>query len=206
MSISYPLTFPSSVKLNGVTPAMAFVNSMTRSPFTNERQAFRWFGEMWTLDYTTPPCEAEAAEDFIAFCLKLRGSFGTFLMGDQSHQVPRGLGGGTPLVNGANQVGYDLIIDGCPNSVTGWLLKGDYFQLGTGLTARLYKLTEDANTDSGGHVTLEFVPQLRISPADNAALVITNPVGLFCMANNSVTWTVDTDGFYHYSFTCQEAI
>ncbi len=206
MTISYPLDFPSTIKLNGVTPMLSFVNSNTKSPFTFEAQRFRWDGEQWQFQYTTPPMTKSDADEWIAFALKLRGSYGTFLLGDKSRGTPSGVGGGTPLVNGGSQTGYALIIDGCSHSITGWLKKGDYFQLGTGSAARLYKMVEDANTDGSGNTTLNFVPRLRSSPADNAALVITNAVGVFNMMPNSVAWSVDVDGFYHYTFSAEESL
>ena len=147
----------------------------------------------------------DTAEEWIAFALSLRGRKGTFLAGDPSGRIPRGVGGGTPLVKGAGQTGSTLLLDGCPISTTNWLKKGDYFQLGTGSSARLHKLIENANTNASGEVTLEFVPTLRTSPADNAPLIITNAKGLFRMDSNTVPWTADGNGqFYSYSFTATE--
>ncbi len=206
MTISYPLSFPSAIKLNSVAPKLAFVNSNSVSPFTFERQFFRWDGEQWQFQYTTPPMVRADADEWIAFALKLRGSYGTFLLGDKSRGTPSGVGGGTPLVNGGTQTGYSLIIDGCPHSITGWMKKGDYFQIGTGSTSRLQKLVDDADTDSSGNTTLNFVPMLRYSPVDNAPLVITNAVGVFNLEENSVAWSVDDDGFYHYMFSAVEAL
>lgn len=203
---TYPLDFPSTIKLNGVTPTLAFVNSNSISPFTFERQAFRWDGEQWQFQYTTPPMLQEDADEWIAFANKLRGSYGTFLLGDKSRGTPKGIGGGTPLVRGGGQTGYALDIDGAPTNTTGWLVKGDGFQVGTGATARLHKLVEDADVDAMGRVTLNFVPKLRYSPADNAPLVIQDPVGVFYLMQNSVAWSVDSDGFYHYIFSAAEAL
>ncbi len=206
MSISYPLAFPSAIKCSGVSPTLVFANSESVSPFTFERQAFRWDGEQWQFQYTTPPMTKGDADEWIAFALKLRGKYGTFLLGDKSRSSHSGAGGGTPLVYGGSQTGYELLIDGLPHNLNDWLKKGDYFQLGTGATARLHKLIEDADTDQYGMVNLQFVPKLRYSPVDNAPLIISNCVGVFNLMQNSVTWSVDNDGMYHYMFSASEAL
>lgn len=206
MTVTYPLTFPTQIKFASVTPTLQFVNSATKSPYSGERQAFRWPGEWWMLDFITVPCVRATAEEWLAFANKLAGAYGTFLMGDPSAETPRGIGGGTPLVRGAGQTGNTLDIDGCPPGTPGWMLKGDYFQLGTGSTSRMYKLYEDANVDSNGRVTLQFAPALRTSPADNAALVIQAAKSVFNLDSNSVTWSVDINGHYRYSFKAVESL
>lgn len=203
---TYPLNFPSALKVNGLTISLLFTNSVTRSNFTQERQAFEWDGQMWTLSYTSPLCTNEIADEFTAFADQLHGSFGTFLLGNYARPLPKGVGGGSPLVDGAGQSGYTLHVKNAPHSLTKWLKKGDHFQYGTGLTARIHRLTADADTDSSGNVILEFVPKLRYSPADASAIVYNNPVGLFTMSSNTVTHSVDSDGFYHFSFDAQEAL
>lgn len=207
MSITYPLTFPTSIKLASVAPSLTFINSVTRSPFTLERQAFRWAGEVWAFDYTTAPCERAAAEDWVAFAAKLRGNFGTFLLGDASAPTFLGAGGGTPLVDGATSAGgYELPFKGAPNSITGWLLKGTYIQVGTGATSRLHKLVEDANSNGSGKGTLQLVPALRADLADGAAIVISSAKGVFTLVDNAVAWSVDSNGHYRYTFRAEEAL
>lgn len=204
--MTYPLDFPSTLKLNGMTLGLQFTNSVTRSPYTMERQAFEWDGQMWMFSYTVPACSNVVADEWIAFADLLHGQFGTFLLGNAARPLPKGIGGGSPLVNGAGQAGYALNVKNAPHSVTQWLKKGDHFQYGTGATARLHRMTADANTDSSGNVTLQFVPKLRYSPADSSAIVINNPVGNFTLSSNTVTHSVDTDGYYHLSFDAQEAL
>lgn len=203
---TYPVSMPSN-NIEAAVLKMQFANSMTESPFSYDAQIYDWGGEKWSIDFTLPIMKRDVVEPWIAFALSLRGMKGTFLAGDPSGTTPQGVGGGTPLVNGAGQTGGNLIIDGAPISTTGWLKAGDYFQLGTGLNSRLYKLISDANTNSSGQVTLDFVPDLRSSPADNAALTINSAKGLFRMVSNEVPWTADSKGkIYHFSFQATEVI
>ena len=189
MTITYPLSLPTNATPNQVTVDMQYVVAANASIFTREAQAYKHQGEQWVMEFSLPQLTRAEAMEWIAFRNKLRGSYGTFLMGDPSGRLPRGATGGSPLVAGAGQVGYELDIDGCTADVTGWLLKGDYFQLGTGLTARLHQLVDDADTDGSGATTLHFVPAIITAPADNAALVVTAAKGLFRLESPTVSFT-----------------
>ncbi len=202
---TYPVAMPSNTAIESVVLSMEFVNAISKSPFSLSTQVYDWGGMAWKIDASLPIMKRDTAEEWIAFSLSLRGRKGTFLAGDPSGGTPRGVAGGTPLVNGAGQTGTTLNVDGCPLSTTNWLKKGDYFQLGTGASSRLYKLIADATTNGSGQVQLEFVPTLRGIPADNAALTITNAKGVFRMDSNVVPWTADSkDKIYRHSFTATE--
>jgi len=143
-----------------------------------------------------------------AFLADLQGQYGTFLYGDPDYLAvgARGSLGGTPLVNGAGQTGNTLAIDGASLSVTNWIRKGDYFQLGTGTSARLYMITEDANSNGSGEVTLTFQPALRSSPADNQAVTITGAKGLMRLASNTAEWSSNYRPIYGVRISYVEAI
>lgn len=203
---TYPINLPSN-HITSMVLTMDFANALTESPMSFASQVYDWGGVRWRLDFTLPPLHREDAEEWIAFLLALRGRKGTFLAGDPSGGTPRGVGGGMPLVKGANQTGQTLLIDGAPISTTGWLKKGDYFQLGTGLTSRLYKLIEDVNTNGSGEATLEFLPSLRSPSVDNATVTITNAKGLFRNSESSTAWTADAAGkVFYMSFAAMEAL
>ena len=206
MTITYPLTLPDVFRSKTVTPSLQYIVSATKSPFTLERQAFRWPGEAWAFEYSGVAQTREEAEEIIAFMNRLRGSYGTFLLGDLSSGVPLGVGGGTPQVDGGGQSGYYLNVKGGPASVAGWYKKGTWLQIGTGASARLYKLTSDADTDGYGESVWEITPSLREAPADSAAIILSNPVGVFNMVNNLVTWTTDENGHFRITFRAEEAL
>ena len=117
----------------------------------------------------------EDAEQLIAFMLKLNGTYGTFTLGDPLNTSPRGVGTGTPLVNGGSQTGNSLVTDGWTSGQTGILKAGDWIQLGSGSTSRLYKILSDANSNGSGQATFDIWPNLRSSPADNAAITVSSP-------------------------------
>lgn len=105
-----------------------------------------------------------------AYCGMLAGSNSY-----ETAQMPvhtTGARGGTPAINGANQRGSTLNIDGLSNSISGWGKKGDVFTIAGVFevnpqtyqsTGRLQRFTLTADVDSSGTGTAA----LSISPAIN---------------------------------------
>ena len=111
-----------------------------------------------------------------------------------------------PFVNGGSQTGDTLVIDGCSPNVTGFLLPGDYIQIGSASTTQLYKVLTQVNTDGSGGATLDIWPDLRSSPADNAAIVVANTKGRFRLRENVQQWQINEISSYGITFDCVEAI
>lgn len=209
MAESYPLAFPTQTGIAQVQLIASDVVSVTESPFTLSQQVVRHAGARWSATINIPPVKRSDAEYWNSFLLRLRGQFGTFLVGDPNAATPRGSASsaaGTPVVNGASQTSNNLNIDGLPASATGYLKAGDYIQLGTGATSRLYKVLEDVNSNGSGQATLNLWPDLRSSPANDATVVVSNAKGLFRLAQNDASWTIGNDGFYSITFSAVEAL
>lgn len=201
------LDMPTSACSARVTYTLSRAVGMDGSPFTMEEQFFKWVGERWIIDVIPPPYTDETiAQEWISFLLKLEGMYGTFLMGPPAKAVPRGVGGGSPQVDGGSQTGKTLGVKNAPAGVTGWLLDGDYFQLGTGTGSRLHRLTANADTNGSGEVDLEFVPALRSSPADSAAITILNPRGRFRLDSNDTSWSEEPGIIYRTGFRAFEVL
>lgn len=111
-----------------------------------------------------------------------------------------------PLVNGADQTGATLAIDGVQASKTGVFLAGDWFQLGSGSSSRLHMVTADADSNGSGEATLDIWPPLRASPADNVALTITNPKGVFRLTGDANGWDADAAGVYTVTLQAIEVV
>lgn len=209
MAITYPLSLPN---VSGIATVNFIARSsvgLTTSPFTYQTQAFRNQGERFEADVTLAPMKRDDAEQWNSFFLKLYGQFGTFLLGDPNASVPRGSASssaGTPVVNGASQTGDTLNIDGVPGGQIGYLKAGDYIQLGSGLTSRLYKVLDDANSNGSGQVALTIYPDLRSSPSDGATVVVSNARGLFRLSTPTHQWSISQDSFYSMTFGAIESI
>ena len=203
---TYPISFPSHTGVRNVELRAINAVIYEMSPFTFAGQAQASSGQMWQADVTLPPMKRSDAEQWVAWLVSLRGRFGTFNMGDPIGCTPRGVATGTPLVNGSNQTGENLIIDGCTENVTGWLKAGDYIQLGAAGTATLHKVLADVNTNANGQATLSLWPHIRSAPDDNATVVVNNTVGRWRLASNESSWSVNEAAIYGITFGAMEAI
>lgn len=122
-----------------------------------------------------------------AFALTLASGDHNVAMRDYSYSR-RGSGAGTPLINGANQVGTSIVTDGWTASATGVLLQGDLIQIRN----QLVMVMADVNANGSGQATLTVRPAVRIAPADNASINTSTPTGLFKLLNPDIGW--DTAG------------
>jgi hypothetical protein len=209
MAETYPLIFPTHTGLASVELTARDVVSISESPFTFSQQVVRHAGAQWSATVSLPPMKRADAEYWNAFLLRLRGRSGTFLLGDPNSATPRGSAStvvGTPRVNGGSQTGNELVVDGLPTSATGYLLAGDYIQLGSGSTSRLYKVLEDVDTNATGEATLNLWPDLRSSPLDNSVIVVSNAKGVFRLVSNDVVWSINSASVYGISFAAVEAL
>ena len=89
-----------------------------------------------------------------------------------SGKAANGDGGGTPLVNGADQSGTSLVTDGWTASAAVRMKAGDCFTV-AGLDV-LFRATADISSDGSGDATITIEPPIVAgsSPADEALLTI----------------------------------
>jgi hypothetical protein len=111
-----------------------------------------------------------------------------------------------PLVNGGSQTGDTLVIDGCSPNAVGFFLPGDYIQIGSSTTTQLYKVLTQVDTDASGNATLDLWPNLRSSPANNAAVTVVDTKGRFRLKDNVTQWNINEISSYGITFDCVEAI
>ena len=206
MAISYPVTFPASIGVSSINIRAKTVVGVSSSPFTGQQQVYKHQGQWWEAEVSLPPMKRDEAEQVVAFLIKMNGQYGTFLMGDFLSTAPRGIGTGTPLVNGASQAGDELVTDGWTVSTTGILKAGDWIQLGSASTATLHKVLDDVTSDGSGNATLNIFPNLRSSPGDNAAITISSPKGRWRLASNETDYAIDNASIYGMTFACIEAL
>jgi hypothetical protein len=209
MAITYPLSLPTVAGIAQIKISARNAVAVSSSPFTYKQQVMQHQGARWEADVSLPPTQRADAEEWIAFLISLKGQYGTFLMGDPMGATPRGSASsapGTPLVNGANQTGETLSIDGLPNNATNYLRAGDYIQLGTGAASRLHKVLENASSNGSGQATLSIWPALRESPGDNATVIVSNTKGVFRLATSESSFSINEASFYGLTFTAFEAI
>lgn len=205
MSLSYPLTVVPQLVVRAARFAARNAAAMSVSPFTGAQQVYAHPGEWFTLAVELPPLTRADAEEVVGFGLALNGVEGSFLMAPPGNQAGvRGTwAGGSPLVKGAGQTGKTLAIDGLSAGATA--LRGDWFSLGSGASTRLHKVVAPATANGSGEASLEIWPRLRASPADNAALTISNPLGQWRLTA-PIEWDIGLAMIYGLSFNLVEAL
>jgi hypothetical protein len=209
MAISYPLALPTASGIAGVSLRAVNVVGISESPFTFKQQVVSHTGQRWEAEVSVAPMIRADAEEWVAFLVSLKGGLGTFLLGDPNAAAARGSASsspGTPLVNGADQTGDSLTIDGAPNSATGYLKAGDYIQLGGGASATLHKVLKDVSSNASGQASLDIWPSIRTAPANDSTVVVGDCVGVFRLSSNSSDWSINTSQIYGVNFACKEAI
>ena len=174
---------------------------VTRSPFTGHQQVQKHQGEWWEWNCALIPMTRASAEEWISFMISLNGMQGTFLLGDPFGATARGVGTGTPLVKGASQTGNSLITDGWAVSQTGIMKAGDYFQLGSNSSSKLYKVLVDANSDGSGNATLDIFPSINTAVNNDSALTLSSAKGVFRLSSNEMGFDLSQAQRYGLSFS-----
>jgi len=203
MTISYPLTLPTSPGITRVRIGIESAVAVNTSPWTFTTQVQAHQGMRWTAEFTLPPMSRDEAEDWQVFLLQLNGMTGTFMLGDPFADEPRGNWSGVPRVKGAGQSGQSLLLDGFVVGAT--VAPGDVFQIGQ----RMYKYigTTNAVANGSGEVTLDIWPRLRGTPADDEIVIVNNPRGLFRLSDNqNDLYNSEAMEYYSISLSAVEAI
>jgi hypothetical protein len=95
---------------------------------------------------------------------------------------------GAVLVNGANQAGGSLIVDG---GTAGYVAKaGQWLSILTGGRRYLHQLAATTQLSGTGTGTLQIEPLLRVSPADNAPVELGAPV-IEGLLSTPPGWSID---------------
>ena len=241
MSITYPLSLPTSIGIESIELRAVNAVATSQSPFTYKQQIVAHQGQRWEASVSVPAVRRDLAAPWKAFLTSLKGQQGTFLLGDPDYVTARGkvslgspwflqggvwaLGGewddsvsydyvppeggvtAVPSVSGNQSANSDtLVITGFSPSVSGVFLAGDYIQLGSASSAQLYQVLQDASSNGSGEITLDIWPNLRTNVVDGAPVVVNSPKGIFRLANNISSWSINNSSAYGITFEAVEAL
>ena len=163
------------------------------SPLTAATQTIDRGGLKWAVTYTYTELRGDDRADTLGNIAAMRAQANRLRVSVYDNPK-RGNYGGTPLVVGGGQTGSTLNIDGCSNTVTNWIRKGDYFSVEVNGEHELKMATADASSNGTGQVTLTFEPRLRFSPLTNAPVFVedgslSKPQGIFMLAEANQNWS-----------------
>jgi hypothetical protein len=195
MAISYPLNTPTTIGIESIELRAVNAVAVSQSPFTYKQQVISHQGQIWSASVSIPSVRRDLAADWKAMLVALKGSVGTFLLGDPDYVTPRGTVSGTPTLSGT--AGDSTV----SVTMTGTLLAGDYIQLGTGSAARLHQVL----VDQSGSGNLEIWPDLR-STYSGETVIYSSPKGVFRLGQSTTSWSIDNASFYGISFEAIEAL
>jgi len=188
------LSTPTSIGIAEITLRARNAVAISESPFSFNQQIIRHAGQRWEADVTIPPLRRDLIAPWLAMLMSLRGQFGTFLLGDPDYTEPQGTATSATVSGTAGSETLTF-------AMTGTLLAGDYVQIGSGSSARLYRLLEDRS----GNGTAEVWPALRAAYSSTPA-TLTNPQGVFRLATPATEWGINNNNAYGLSFSAVEVI
>lgn len=203
MTVSYPLTMPTTPAFVSQQWSTIRGTGMSESPFTGGQQTVEFAYAKWKAVLTLPPMRRPQASAWTAFFAKLHGRRGTFLLGDQDAKVPQinKITAGT--ITGSVTLSQNADIGDTVLNISGTTAfkAGDYIQLGSSSSARLYIVVED----QGGGSTIQVEPKLKTAASSGATVTYSSPQGLFRMDSNELMWDTNAVSVYGISFSCTEA-
>lgn len=205
--MSQIIEMPTSSCAAQTTVTINRVVGRTASPFTLQEQSFWWGGEQWLIDFSLPNIVSkEIAAEWRAFATSLRGSYNYFLLGDMSARLPVGTAQGNAVLAVNGETGNTISTAGWTPDQPDLLRAGDYIQIDQGINSRLYMVVENASSDADGEAQLKIEPSLRVNTVLNVPITVTNPRGVFRLAQNSFSWGVSTGLVHSFSFQAAEVI
>jgi hypothetical protein len=101
--------------------------------------------------------------------------------------------------------GAVLSVKGLPASTSGLLLPNDQFEVITSRGSELKIVTTSLDSDAAGLGYLQFEPPLRGAPADNAPIIIHQPMGRFIFNGEFPEWSNEPGVFTSASLDFEEA-
>lgn len=194
MALSYPLATPTTIGIESIELRAVNAVAVSQSPFTYKQQIVSHGGQKWEASVNIPSVHRDKAAEWKAMLVGLKGQQGTFLLGDPDYATPQGTVSSCVLSGDAGDDNATVVM-------TGTLKAGDYIQLGSGSSAKLHQVL----LDQSGNGTIQIWPSLR-STYSSATVVFNSPKGVFRLATNMTSWSINNASIYGISFEAVEAV
>lgn len=194
MALSYPLATPTTIGIESIELRAVNAVAVSQSPFTFKQQVISHGGQKWEASVNIPSVHRDKAAQWKAMLVGLKGQTGTFLLGDPDYATPQGTVSSCVASGSAGDDAVSVVM-------TGTLKAGDYIQLGSGASAKLHQVLLDQDGDG----SLEIWPSLRTNYS-NQSVVFNSPKGVFRLATNMTSWSINNASIYGISFEAVEAV
>lgn len=194
------VTLPTTPAPRSMTPRLISrrrdLEPTTSGPTTRVRR----LGSRWAIDFELPPMTYADAMAWTAALASAEAD--TVLMRVSQPGFSPG-SPGTPLVNGASQLGATLNLDGFATTYPA--KAGQWFSLIIASRRYLYQVATDKTAAAGVMAALAINPMIRKSPTDNAVAEFATPIIEGFLTGRETSWTVDVARTVGLSFTITEA-
>lgn len=147
------------------------------------------FSHRWGMELRYDNLERDSFAPLFAFAVDQDGQAETFDYVPPVYSNPRGsITGAAPLVNGADQTGSTINIDGATPSITGILMAGDFIKFQGDL--KVYMVTADVDSDGFGEMTIPIKPRLQLSPSDDSSIIFEDIIFNMALTEDTVSLLV----------------
>ena len=194
------VALPTSPAPMGIDPQLLDFGGVITPSLGGVQQRLNRVGNRWAITVQLPPMPAEPlGRQWVAALAE--GLTDTVLLPWPQVDFAAGSPGAT-LVNGANQTGSTLNIDGFAANFA--LRRGQFFSVIVSSQRYLYQVRADINANGAGAVALPITPMIRKSPADNAVCEFAAPMIEGFLQGSGVAWSVDVARMAGLQFTIAE--
>ena len=183
-----------------MTPRLVSRRRDLEPAFNGPTTRVRRIGSRWAFDVELPPLAYGDAMAWVAALTSAEADTVILRLPQPGFAIGTP---GTPLVNGATQLGSSINLDGFAASYPA--KAGQWFNLTAVGRTYLYQVAADkAANGSGVMNALTINPMIRRSPADNSAAGFATPVIEGFLSGRETGWTVDVARTVGLSFTVTE--
>lgn len=191
---------PSSPAPTSITPRLVTRRTDLEPTFGGPVTRIQRLGTRWALDVEMPPMDYIEAMAWIAALTAADAETVVLNLPQPLLEIGNP---GTPLTDGAGQVGKIMRLDGFTPSYP--LKAGQWASLVMGGQRYLHMVRADkAATSSGLMDGLLVEPMLRRAPADNTVVEVAEPKIEGFLSGRETSWTVDRAMFVGIAFSITE--
>ena len=192
---------PTTVGYSPATPELVDFGSVVTPPLGGVQQRLNRLGNRFAMSVQLPPMPAEPLGRKWVSALNqglTEGVIAAFPQPDFVVGSP-----GSPLVNGAGQIGSTMILDGFAANYP--VKDGQFFNVIINGRRYLYHSRVDLAASAGGAISLPITPMIRVSPGDNAVCDFATPMIEGFLQGDPRSWTIDAARTVGLSFSVMEA-
>lgn len=175
------ITLPTGLRIASCSIGQARFDMIETSDATGH-QAARLFGPArWRMALTSHVAMTQAdAVIWESLLLRLQGGVNHLAIGDPVRKAPRGSMRGTLTLSAQATAGANtLSITGGAGQANTTLLAGDWLQVGSALTAQLFKVVTDATANGSGVISATVEPPVRATFASSTSVTWNSPIAHF---------------------------